>query len=275
MTKYIWMLAGTLIPVAVFSFISDGADRLSWILFTLLVLVTVICVALKREEYRQRKAKRKGVEFVPKLSIHFCNFVLAAFLLEVIVVAYAAWLNDASLPTISQMLFLQSFTVMDGGMASSIIGCVLCGMNVYMALLLNRRLLDLYNLDLGWRSVLKTGIVMVAVAVILTFAMIFAGISTHTDAYTYSIILLSVVCGLATIAYDCLTRNRKSLMVIPYLLISSFFLLLAGVVIFAIFAIAGVVYGIAWYNSHKTERVEPSKPQVATTSIPEKSTEQK
>lgn len=261
MSKYIWMLAGTLLPTAVFSFISDSADRLSWMLFTLVVLTLVICFVLKREERRERKAARKGVEFVPKLSLGFCGFVLAAFLLEVVVVAYAAWINEATPPTTSQMLFLQTFTLMDGGMTATIIGSALCGLNVYMALLLNRRLLRIYKLDLGWKSVLKMIVVMVTVAVVLTFAMIFAGIATHTDAYTYSIILIAVVCGLASIAYDCLTRNSKSLVVIPYLLASSFFLLASGMVIFAIFVIIGALYCIVWYKNHTKSHTDSKTPE--------------
>ena len=261
------MLAGTLLPTAVFTFISDSADRLSWMLFTLLVLTAVICFVLKREERRERKAARKGVEFVPRLSLSFCGFVLTAFLLEIVVITYAAWVNEATTPTLSQMLFLQTFTIMDGGMAANIIGSALCGMNVYMALLLNRRLLLIYKLDLGWKSVLKMVVIMIAVAIILTFAMIFAGISTHTDAYTYSIILLAVVCGLASIAYDCITRNKKSLIVIPYLLASSFFLLLAGMVIFAIFAIAGALYCVLWYKRHTIHHTPAMPPE---TTLPPK-----
>ena len=159
------------------------------------------------------------------------------------------------------MLFLQTFTLMDGGMTATIIGSALCGLNVYMALLLNRRLLRIYKLDLGWKSVFKMIVVMVTVAVVLTFAMIFAGIATHTDAYTYSIILIAVVCGLASIAYDCLTRNSKSLVVIPYLLASSFFLLASGMVIFAIFVIIGALYCIVWYKNHTKSHTDSKTPE--------------
>ena len=264
------MLAGTLLPVATFSFISDRADRLSWILFALLVLTLIVSFVLKREEYREKRAKRKNMPFQPKLKLDFCLFVLVAFLLELVVVVYAVWVADGEWPTISELLFLQSFSTMGGGLFTTILGSLLCAANVYMALLLNRRLLRLFKLDLGWRSVLKMIFVVVLVVVVLTFAMIFAGVETHTDAYTYSIILLAIICGLATIAFDCLIRNRKSLVVIPYLLASSFFLALAGVVIFAICAVGATLYGALWYKNHTNTKshvgggvIAPPAPPVA------------
>ena len=250
------MLAGTLLPVAVMSLVDTKAERLSWMLLVLLVVTLVVTFVLKREEWAEKKAKDKKIAFVPKLDLYFCLFVLATFVIEIGVVAYAGWLNSGSVPQMMELMFMQSFSVLGGGLIATVIGSVLCLANVYMALLLNRRLLRLHKLDLGWRSVLKTVIVVVLVVVVATFAMIFADVDTRSDKYFYSIVLLGIICGLATIALDCLVRNRRSLLVVPYLVLSSFFLLLWSLPILAIFAAVGFVYAILWYKNHSYEKAK-------------------
>lgn len=264
------MLAGTLLPVAVMSLVDTKTERLSWMLFVLLVVTLVVTFVLKREEWAEKKAKDKKVTFVPKLDLHFCLFVLATFIVELGVVAYAGWLNSGSVPQMMELMFMQSFSVLGGGLIATIIGSVLCLANVYMALLLNRRLLRLHKLDLGWRSVLKTAVVVVLVVVVATFAMIFADVDTRSDQYFYSIVLLGIICGLATIALDCLVRNRRSLLVVPYLVLSSFFLLLWGLPILAIFAAVGFVYAVLWYKKHSHEKLKDVDSAAAKVAVEQK-----
>lgn len=264
------MLAGTLLPVAVMSLVDTKTERLSWMLFVLLVVTLVVTFVLKREEWAEKKAKDKKVTFVPKLDLHFCLFVLATFIVELGVVAYAGWLNSGSVPQMMELMFMQSFSVLGGGLIATIIGSVLCLANVYMALLLNRRLLRLHKLDLGWRSVLKTAVVVVLVVVVATFAMIFADVDTRSDQYFYSIVLLGIICGLATIALDCLVRNRRSLLVVPYLVLSSFFLLLWALPILAIFAAVGFVYAVLWYKKHSHEKLKDVDSAAAKVAVEQK-----
>lgn len=264
------MLAGTLLPVAVMSLVDTKTERLSWMLFVLLVVTLVVSFVLKREEWAEKKAKQNKTAFIPKLDLYFCLFVLATFFVELGVVAYAGWLNSGSVPQMTELMFMQSFLALGGGLIATIIGSVLCLANVYMALLLNRRLLRLHKLDLGWRSVVKTVIVVVLVVVIATFAMIFADVDTRSDKYFYSIVLLGIVSGLATIALDCLVRNRKALLVVPYLVLSSFFLLLWGLPILAIFAAVGFVYAILWYKNLSYEKSKGADDAPAKTVVEHK-----
>lgn len=265
MNKYIWMLVGTLLPVVIFSFIGNSADRLAWILMALLVLTVVLTAVLKLEEFREKRALRKSVPFKARIDIDFCLFVLSAFVLEVVVMFYALWLNNASLPSTSKLLLMQSFTSVGGGLMATIVGMTLCCANIYVALLLNRRLLSLHHLDLGWKSVLKIFLVVVLVVVVLTFVMIFAGVETQSDSYRYSIVLFAVVCGLATIAYECLVRNRKSLMVIPYLMVSSLFLAIWALPVMGVFIVGGAVYAILWYKNRSYEKARVAEHGVVIT----------